>query len=111
VHCSANYLHLYCFEEQVTEISVDIDIKPGSSPNAININGNGVIPVAVLGSAEFDASQVDVSTLTFAGLAVRVKGNGAPQCSFDDVSGTGGVPDGEFGGTAFRGSDVITIVP
>ena len=78
---------------------VDIDIKPGSYPNAININGKGVIPVAILGSADFDVTQIDLSTLNFAGLAVRVKGNGQPQCSIEDVSGdfsTGleGTPDG-----------------
>jgi hypothetical protein len=67
--------------------TVGIDIKPGSFPNAININGNGVIPVAILGSAGFDVSQINISTLEFGGLAVRVKGNGKPQCSIEDVSG------------------------
>jgi hypothetical protein len=31
---------------------VGIDIKPGSDPNCFNINGHGVIPVAILGSSE-----------------------------------------------------------
>jgi len=38
-------------------IEVEIDIKPGSDPNSINPNSNGVIPVAILGSAIFDASR------------------------------------------------------
>ena len=46
-------------------ISVDIDIKPGSDPNSINPNSKGVISVAILSSADFDASEVDVTTLTF----------------------------------------------
>ncbi|UCG59588.1 MAG: right-handed parallel beta-helix repeat-containing protein [Phycisphaerales bacterium] len=71
-----------------------IDIKPGSYPNAININGNGVIPVAILGSAEFDVAQVVIGSLDFAGLEVRVKPNGVSQCSISDVSGPEGVPDG-----------------
>lgn len=79
-------------------IAVDIDIKPGSYPNSLNINGHGVIPVAILGSADFDVTQIDFSTLRFAGLEVRVKGNGAPQCSIKDVSGDftnpEGAPDG-----------------
>lgn len=75
-------------------IEVGIDIKPGSYPNSFNLNGNGVIPVAVLGSADFDVTQVDVSSLSFAGLAVRVKGNGTPQCSYDDVSGDFTYPEG-----------------
>ena len=77
---------------------VRIDIKPGSYPNSINKNGKGVIPVAILGSADFDVTQIDPSTLRFAGAEVRVKGNGAPQCSIEDVSGDFttpvGAPDG-----------------
>ncbi len=45
---------------------VGIDIKPGSDPNAINSKKeNGVIPVALLGSATFDVTNVDVTTLEF----------------------------------------------
>jgi hypothetical protein len=75
-------------------VLVQIDIKPGSYPNAININGKGIIPVAVLGSAEFDVRQIVIGSLDFAGLEVRVKPNGAAQFSISDVSGPDGVPDG-----------------
>jgi hypothetical protein len=75
-------------------IEVDIDIKPGSYPNCFNMNGNGVVPVAILGSADFDVTQIDVSTLKFGGLDVRVKGNGTPQCSVEDVSGDFTYPEG-----------------
>ena len=45
---------------------VDIDIKPGSDPNAINPKSRGKIPVAILSTTDFDAtSQVDKSSLTF----------------------------------------------
>jgi len=44
---------------------VQIDVKPGSDPNSINPRSNGVIPVAVLGSIDFDATQVDYSTVRF----------------------------------------------
>ncbi len=45
---------------------VAIDIKPGSYPNSINLKKeNGVIPVAILGSATFDVTTVDVTTLSF----------------------------------------------
>jgi len=44
---------------------VTIDIKPGSDPNPVNPRSNGVIPVAVMGSTDFDAMQVDFSTVTF----------------------------------------------
>jgi hypothetical protein len=49
----------------ITEENIDIDIKPGSFPNSINTKSKGVIPVAILGSAEFDVTLVDTSTLEF----------------------------------------------
>ncbi len=77
---------------------VEIDIKPGSYPNCYNVNGNGVIFVAILGSVDFQVTQVDVGTLGFNGFNVQVKGNGAPQCFIEDVSGdfswANGAPDG-----------------
>ena len=44
---------------------VDIDIKPASDPNSINTKSMGVVPVAILGSADFDVTEIDVTTLTF----------------------------------------------
>jgi hypothetical protein len=46
-------------------IPVLIDIKPGRDPNAINPFGQGVIPVAILGSESFDVNDVDVTSLAF----------------------------------------------
>jgi hypothetical protein len=60
----------------------------------VNINGNGVIPVAVLGSADFDVTQINVDTLDFAGLDVRIRGNDTPQCAVEDVSGDFTTPEG-----------------
>ncbi len=48
-----------------TTIEVDIDIKPGSDPNSINIRSMGLVPVAILGSDTFDVTNVDVTTLMF----------------------------------------------
>jgi hypothetical protein len=44
---------------------VRIDIKPGGFSNSINPRSRGVIPVALLGSADFDVADVDVATLRF----------------------------------------------
>jgi hypothetical protein len=44
---------------------VEIDIKPGSFPNSINLKSKGLIPVAILGSADFDAESVDGATVRF----------------------------------------------
>jgi DNA-binding beta-propeller fold protein YncE len=46
---------------------VAIDIKPGGSPNSINLKSEGVVPVAILGSQSFNVVDVDVSTVSFAG--------------------------------------------
>jgi hypothetical protein len=70
-------------------LEVEIDIKPGSDPNCININGHGVIPVAILGSDVLDVSMVDQSTLSFGGLEVRLRGNRGPLCGLDDVNQDG----------------------
>ena len=48
-----------------TVLLIDIDIKPGSNPNSINSKSMGLVPVAILSSADFDATDVDVSTVTF----------------------------------------------
>jgi hypothetical protein len=42
-----------------------IDIKPDSYNNPVNLRSNGVIPVAILTTAVFDATQVDASTIAF----------------------------------------------
>lgn len=65
---------------------VTIDIKPGSEPNCFNVNGHGVIPVAVLSSESFDAARIDVTTLSFGGLDVRIRGNRGPLCSLEDIN-------------------------
>jgi hypothetical protein len=46
-------------------IPVEIDIKPGSDRNPINPFGQGMIPVAILGSHAFDVANVDATTLAF----------------------------------------------
>ena len=42
---------------------VDIDVKPGSCPNPLNLKSKGVLPVAVLGTAEFDVTTIDPGTI------------------------------------------------
>lgn len=45
---------------------VEIDIKPGSYPNSINLNSKGVVPVAILTTPIFNVTAVDISTVAFA---------------------------------------------
>lgn len=65
---------------------VNIDIKPGSEPNCININGHGVIPVAILGDASLDISTIDPTSLKFGGVAVGIRGRNGPQCGVEYVN-------------------------
>ena len=39
-------------------------------------------------------NQIDIYTLQFAGIDVRVKGNGTPQCSVEDINGDYTSPEG-----------------
>ena len=50
-------------EDGCPDILAVVDIKPGSDPNSVNLNGNGVVPVGVFGSGDLDISQIDVSTV------------------------------------------------
>jgi len=59
----ADYTGLYPIPCQ---IEVDIDIKPMSDPNSINVmKKKGVTPVAILTTLSFDATTVDWTTVRF----------------------------------------------
>ena len=46
-------------------VAVLVDIKPGSDTNPINLRSRGVIPVAILSTATFDATTVDPASVCF----------------------------------------------
>lgn len=46
-----------------------VDVKPGSDVNPVNLRSNGVLPVAVLGSADLDVTTIDPSTILLNGVA------------------------------------------
>ena len=49
-------------------LTVAIDIKPTSCPNPLNVNSKGVLPVAILGTEDFDVAEIDVSTVRLVGV-------------------------------------------
>ncbi len=59
-----------------------VDIKPGSDRNSINLKSKGVVPVAVLTTDGFDASDINPGTVQFAG-ATPVR------CTQEDVDQDG----------------------
>ena len=51
------------------ETVVAVDIQPGSCPNPRNVESRGVWPVAILGSANFDVTAIDIPTVKLEGVA------------------------------------------
>ena len=60
-------------------IEVAIDIKPQSCPNPLNVNNKGLLPVAILGSEDFDVGMIDVAT-------IRLEGVAPIRSSYEDVA-------------------------
>jgi hypothetical protein len=48
---------------------VPVDIKPGSCPNPLNVKSQGKLPVAVLGTVDFDVTTIDPLTIRLEGVA------------------------------------------
>lgn len=114
-------------------LPIQIDIMPDSLDNSVNINDHGVIPVAILGTADFDVALVDPSTCSLQGMSVKMAGKSKLLCDYTDVNGDGyddlllKIEDSDgnfevgqaiatltgelFDGTPIEGSDFIRIVP
>jgi hypothetical protein len=85
---------MYGFEVRVVPeppTAVDIDIKPGSCPNSWNRESNGVLPVAILGTEDFDVTEIDLSSVTISradgtgGSVGPNEGPPGPHSVFEDV--------------------------
>lgn len=113
---------------------INIDIKPGSFPNSINLSSSGVVPVAILGTATFDVTTVDPDTIALAGAGVMMVGKSSKYlCSLDDINvdtyidlicnvytanfiielgESAVILDAKtFDGQSLRGEDIVRIVP
>ena len=112
---------------------INIDIKPGNDDHApVNPKSRGVVPVALLGSAEFDALAIDPDSLTFGATGNEsslrrchmqgedVNGDGRPDvvCQFEnqDARFTPGDLEGivrgkTAAGRNFEGRAPIKVVP
>lgn len=81
-----NYDVFIATPETDQEEAVAIDIKPGSFSSSINPRNKGVIPIAILTTAAFDATTVDSTTLLFGATGREA----APvQAALEDVDGDG----------------------
>ena len=55
----------HLFVPEPSTLIAGLDIKPGSDPNSVNLKSRGVLPVAILTTDDFDALQVDLTTILF----------------------------------------------
>jgi hypothetical protein len=68
--CAANASSVYYDDLSIVEVlEISVDIKPQSCPNPINVNGKGVLPVAILGSEVFDVTEIDPASVRLEGVA------------------------------------------
>jgi hypothetical protein len=64
-------------------VEVDVDIKPGSDENPVNVKSNGVLPVAVLGNDTLNVTDINQTTIRLNGTCVPLR------CSYEDVNDDG----------------------
>ena len=97
----------------ISAIEVEIDIKPGSCPNPLNTKSKGVLPVAILGTEEFDVTQINPATIQLEGVSplrwnledVATPFDGEP-CECHELGG-----DGWFDLTLkFRTQDIVAML-
>ena len=67
-------------------IQVDVDIKPGSCPNPLNKKSKGVLPVAVLGTEDFDVTTIDPETILLNRSCEVCEGVSPLRWSYEDVA-------------------------
>jgi hypothetical protein len=53
----------------VAPVSVSLDIRPEGCPNPLQNASRGLLPVAVLGTADFNVADIDVASLRLEGVA------------------------------------------
>ncbi|MDP1569264.1 MAG: hypothetical protein Q8L86_04605 [Vicinamibacterales bacterium] len=68
-------------------MAISIDVMPGSDINPLNLNGNGVVPVAVLGAPAFDVTTLLSSSIRLGPLGTEAAPERAGQV--EDVNGDG----------------------
>jgi hypothetical protein len=71
--------HVFLLTPVPAALEVAVDIKPGSCPNPVNVKSKGMLPVAVLGSEDFDVHSIDIASIRLTGVA-------SIRSSFEDIT-------------------------
>ncbi len=113
---------------------VEIDIRPGSEQNPVNPKSHGVLPVGILSSDTFDATEVDPSTVFLAGAPVALRSQQSKYLTSEEDVNIDGLTDllvkietelleldlptgpvimvgSTFEGDPFWGEDFVRVVP
>ena len=95
-------------------IEVYVDIKPTSCPNPLNVKSKGVLPVAILGSEDFDVNTIDIASVRLDGVApVRssYEDVAAPLADSDECECTTEGPDGYLDLTLkFKTQEIVEAI-
>lgn len=65
-------------------INVNVDIMPNDT-NTVNLKSKGVLPVAILGSADFDVAEIYAASVKIGDICISKKGNKL-QFAYEDVN-------------------------
>jgi hypothetical protein len=79
------YFDDFRFYTKPSHKTVSVDVKPGSCPSPINSKSKGVIPIAILGTEDFDVTTIDPATIKLSREGVT--DDASPiRWSYDDVA-------------------------
>ncbi|MDO8630862.1 MAG: hypothetical protein Q7R41_10245, partial [Phycisphaerales bacterium] len=88
--CSAG--HCFHSPDPRCRLTARLDIKPGSCPNPVNPGSKGVVPVAIVGSAFFDVTEIERDSLRLGradgvgGTITPLSGPRGPGVVIEDVA-------------------------
>ena len=94
--------------------AVDVDIKPASCPNPLNVKSKGVLPVAILGSEDLDVNAINIASVRLDGVApVRssYEDVAAPLADANECECTTEGPDGYLDLTLkFKTQEIVEVI-
>jgi|GEM_PF-1624813 len=73
-------------DEYLGIIEVEIDIKPGSCPNPLNLKSKGVLTIAVLRTEDFDVFDIDPETILLTREGYEDPGVAPIRWNYEDVA-------------------------